>query len=84
MLQLDLTPNKIFALLDSEDDPQIPCYFPLGMQNGQIPNASITASSNFGSAYRGRLYTVEENGKPGAWVATFADPGQWLQVRMMA
>ena len=53
------------------------------MQNGQIPNASITASSNFGSAYRARLYTVEENGKPGAWVATFADPGQWLQVRMI-
>lgn len=51
------------------------------MQNGQIPNASVTASSNFGSAYRARLYTVAKDGKPGAWVAASSDSSQWLQVR---
>lgn len=57
------------------------CYAPLGMQNGQIPNASVTASSNFGSAHRARLYTVAEGGKPGAWVAAVSDTNQWLQVK---
>jgi len=71
----------LFCLSDKADEAQIPCYYPLGMQSGQIPNASITASSNFGSAHRARLHTVEEGGKPGAWVAALADSNQWLQVR---
>ena len=68
-------------LSDKENEFQIPCYDSLGMQNGQIPNASITVSSNFGSAHRARLYTVAEDGKPGAWVAALSDSSQWLQVR---
>ena len=68
------------VLSDKDNKSQIPCYDSLGMQNGQIPNASITASSNFGSAHRARLYTVTENGKPGAWVAALSDSSQWLQV----
>ena len=67
-------------LSDEDNKSQIPCYDSLGMQNGQIPNASITASSNFGSAPRARLYTIAENGKPGAWVADLSDSSQWLQV----
>ncbi|XP_078369213.1 uncharacterized protein LOC144653157 isoform X3 [Oculina patagonica] len=66
--------------VDKRNESQIPCYSSLGMQNGQIPNASITASSNFGSAHRARLYTVAEGGKPGAWVAALSDTSQWLQV----
>ena len=71
----------ISTIVSDEDNKfQIPCYDSLGMQNGQIPNASVTASSNFGSAYRARLYTVAEDGKPGAWVAALSDSSQWLQV----
>lgn len=66
---------------DKGNESHIPCYASLGMQNGQIPNASITASSNFGSAHRARLYTVVEGGKPGGWVAALSDTSQWLQVR---
>lgn len=65
-------------LSDKRNESKIPCYASLGMQNGQIPNASITASSNFGSAHRARLYTVAEGGKPGAWVAALSDTSQWL------
>ena len=66
----------------ADEPPKTPCYSPLGMQNGQIPNASITASSNFGSAHRARLHTVKEGGKPGAWVAALSDQTQWLQVKI--
>lgn len=70
-------------LSDKDNQSQIPCYDSLGMQNGQIPNASITASSNFGSAHRARLYSVAEGGKPGAWVAALSDSCQWLQVKTL-
>ena len=68
-------------LSDNDNKFQILCYDSLGMQNGQIPNASITATSNFGSAHRARLYNVAGDGKPGAWVAALSDSSQWLQVR---
>ncbi|XP_068718037.1 uncharacterized protein [Montipora capricornis] len=66
--------------IDKAHHLQTPCYSPLGMQNGQITNASITASSNFGYAHRARLHTVKEGGKPGGWVAASADNTQWIQI----
>ncbi|XP_048584007.1 lactadherin-like [Nematostella vectensis] len=53
---------------------------PLGIQNGRITDAAITASSSQDTAHRARLHTVGEHGKPGAWVAGVADLCQWLQI----
>ncbi|XP_032218080.2 uncharacterized protein LOC5517708 isoform X2 [Nematostella vectensis] len=56
------------------------CGIPLGIQNGRITDAAITASSSQGAAHRARLHTVGEGGKPGAWVAGVANLSQWLQI----
>ncbi|EDO30021.1 predicted protein, partial [Nematostella vectensis] len=56
------------------------CGMPLGIQNGRITDAAITASSFQDTAHRARLHTVGEHEKPGAWVAGVADLSQWLQI----
>ncbi|XP_019626183.1 PREDICTED: uncharacterized protein LOC109471335 [Branchiostoma belcheri] len=57
------------------------CQDPLGMENGGIPDGSITASSIWGynhEAYRARLNGV--GGRGGCWAAGTNNIGQWLQV----
>ncbi|KAK3700598.1 hypothetical protein QZH41_010513 [Actinostola sp. cb2023] len=56
---------------------------PLGMEDGRIPSASLTASSVWDanhSADRGRLNTKAGGGKTGAWSARYNDQGQYYQV----
>ncbi|XP_078606444.1 uncharacterized protein LOC144879090 [Branchiostoma floridae x Branchiostoma japonicum] len=57
------------------------CLEPMGMEDGSIPDSSITASSVYDinhKTYHGRLNTLE--GRT-AWVASITlEAGQWLQV----
>ena len=54
------------------------------MENKDIPDAQITASSEYNSsthgASNGRLYFQAGGGKTGAWTARHNNVYQWLQV----
>ena len=60
------------------------------MEDGRIPDSSLTSSSFFGSgheAYRGRLNEVPDKSGPGgvwvsagAWVAAYSDNNEWIKV----
>ena len=55
----------------------------LGMENGNIPNDAITASTELDeqhSASRARLNAKPDGEKMGAWVPLESDENQWLQV----
>ena len=57
----------------------------LGMQNGQIPDSAITASSSANAnSYApsiGRLHFLSSgSGKYGSWAAASNDQNQWFQV----
>ena len=63
--------------------PSLVCASPLGMESKAIPDAKITASSQFDknhSPQRARLGTVRSGSKIGAWSAKTNDNGQWIQV----
>ena len=61
--------------------PEIPkCMTPLGLQNGQIQNSAMTASSIACQPYFGRLWLHSGGGKTGGWCAGANDVNQWLQV----
>ncbi|XP_019624412.1 PREDICTED: lactadherin-like, partial [Branchiostoma belcheri] len=57
------------------------CTYPLGIESGAIPDASITASSTWYGVghepYRGRLNGVAGEG---AWSVSSNTIGEWLQV----
>ncbi|XP_031566626.1 uncharacterized protein LOC116301675 [Actinia tenebrosa] len=87
----DALKNKINTILDKTCKAQPPtapspeCLKkePLGMSNGGIPSASITASSQL-SKNNGpelaRLNLKQTGDKAGGWSAKYNDPEQWLQV----
>ncbi|XP_030837366.1 lactadherin-like [Strongylocentrotus purpuratus] len=56
----------------------------LGVEDGRIPDSSLTSSSIWGfahEAYRGRLNEVAVAGlNVGAWVAAFNDNNKWVKV----
>ena len=59
------------------------CLEALGMQNNQIPDAAITASTEDDSetkAHYGRLYFLSGSGRAGGWAAQSNDKDQFLQV----
>ena len=64
------------------------CLFPecidaLGMESGKISDSQISASSQRDgghAASQGRLHFQETSRKSGAWVATYRNNHQWLQV----
>ena len=67
--------NSFLTLID--------CTKPLGMENGQIRDDQITASSIYSSYYcprNGRLNFKPTTGRKGAWASVSRDLNQWLQV----
>ena len=50
------------------------------MQNGQIPDSAITASTEYYSAFNGRLHFLYSSGRVGGWVAWLNDKNKFLQV----
>ena len=62
------------------------CRSSLGMENGNITDAQITASSEWRGtghylhAYRGRLHLKAAEDMKGAWAPVRLDKDQWLQV----
>ncbi|XP_035690772.1 lactadherin-like [Branchiostoma floridae] len=56
---------------------------PLGVESGAIPDAQMTASSEYNDQHgprRGRLYTAVDGGGIGGWCAKTNDGNQWLQI----
>ena len=61
------------------------CSASLGMENGLIKNAQITASSQWDSyhaAIQARLNFKAGGGKQGGWSARWNDHSQWIQVTL--
>ena len=59
------------------------CLEALGMQNKEIPDTAITASTEDDSetkAYYGRLHFLRGRWRAGGWVAQSKDKDQFLQV----
>ena len=59
------------------------CQGALGMESGAIPDAHITASSEWDgnhAAFQGRLNFKEGGGKQGAWSSRPSDENQWLRI----
>ena len=62
------------------------CRSSLGMENGNITDTQITASSEWRTAgdylhaYQGRLHLKTAGAMKGAWAAGQSDVNQWLQV----
>ena len=72
----EMTPDfKLFNILG--------CVGALGVENGEIPDVHITASSqlddNNGAALA-RLRLKKDGPKQGGWSALYNDFGQWIQV----
>ena len=75
--QLSTLCNAIFIL-----EP-LACIAPIGMESGGIPDAQITASSEWDvnhAAFQARLQFQAGAGKAGSWSAKTNDVTQWLQV----
>ncbi|XP_041484756.1 EGF-like repeat and discoidin I-like domain-containing protein 3 [Lytechinus variegatus] len=81
--------TDVIAALNVEGKPG--CRPPLlgeglGVEDGRIPDSSLTASSFFAAdhePYRGRLNTPEDLGiTVGAWVAVKADSNKWVKVEL--
>ena len=57
---------------------------PLGMENNDIPNSAITASStwppNAHEPWRARLHNVKTSLSTGSWSAASNNVGEWLQI----
>ena len=56
---------------------------PLGMENRQIPNEAVKASSLWGSAsepWQARLNNIKKSGYAGAWCTRQNTIGQYLQI----
>ena len=65
-------------MLTTQVDPVIDCKKALGMENGEMSDDQITASSHYNENYLpsyGRLNLLGN-----AWAAKTNDPNQWLQV----
>lgn len=64
--------------------PEVPpCQIQLGIQNGQISDSSLSASSILSAAdgaQNGRLHLQVGIGLNGAWIPAINDANQWLQV----
>ena len=75
--------SSYFKLLKSGfEPPKLECQSELGMKNGKIPNAAITATSVYSQYYgpeRARLDTVKSGSYAGAWIPKANDLGQWIQ-----
>lgn len=59
------------------------CQKDLGMENGEISDRQITASSQLDASHaatQGRLNLKATGNKAGSWSALGNDPSQWLQV----
>ena len=70
--------EKEFVFLPTECRIQ-----PLGMENKEIPNGAVTASSSFGYAHepwQARLNNIARSGSVGAWSTGSNAIGQYLQI----
>ena len=59
------------------------CVSALGVENGEIPDVHITASSQLDDNNRAalaRLRLKKDGAKQGGWSALYNDFGQWIQV----
>ena len=85
MLLMCINLNFLHIGFPTPKPPQ--CMDALGMQNGQIPDSAITASSSYNAIsyapYVGRLHFLSAgSGKCGSWTAGVKNVNQWFRVDM--
>ncbi|XP_020615957.1 lactadherin-like [Orbicella faveolata] len=76
---------ELYGCSDGFPTPKPPlCLEALGMQNKQIPDSAITASSEYRSASYGRLHFLRRSWQvTGGWVAQWNDKDQFFQVNFI-
>ena len=70
--------KKVFVFLPTACPIQ-----PLGMENNDIPNGKVTASSHYGPGYepwQARLNNIQKHGSTGSWSAYQNAIGEYLQI----
>ena len=63
------------------ETPKVVCAIPLGLENGQIPDKDIVASSQYNQYYgpeRARLRKVSGGNFIGGWSPKSSNQGQWI------
>ena len=81
-VKLAINNVSFFSIGFTKPKPPV-CLDALGMQNENIPDSAISASSEYniyGKAINGRLHFLYRSGRYGAWVARLNDGYQFLQV----
>ena len=81
LVQFTMPFNCAFYRLGFEH-PKVVCVTPLGIENGQIPDSSIVASSQYNQYYgpeRARLRLVTEGSYVGGWSPKAGNQGEWIQ-----
>ena len=73
-------PSYIFCCKGFPTPKPPVCMSALGLQSGQVLDASMTASSIACQPYYGRLFLHSGGGKTGGWCAAANDVNQWFQV----
>lgn len=64
------------------EEPQVVCATPLGLENSQIPDSAIVASSKYNQNYgpeRARLRKVTQGSLIGGWSPKSSNQGEWIQ-----
>ena len=75
--------NVVFIKIGFPTPKPPVCLEALGMQNGEIRDSAITASTEYNAYYKamnGRLHFLRRGERYGAWVAKKSDAFQYLQV----
>ena len=63
-------------------NPKVVCVTPLGLENGQIPDSAIVASSQHNQYYgpeRARLRKVTRGSYIGGWSPKSSNQDEWIQ-----
>lgn len=64
------------------DPPKVVCVTPLGLENGQIPDSAMVASSQYNQYYgpeRARLRKLTQGSYVGGWSPKSSNHGEWIQ-----
>lgn len=64
------------------DPPKVVCVTPLGLENGQIPDSAMVASSQYNQYYgpeRARLRKLTQGSYVAGWSPKSSNQGEWIQ-----
>ncbi|XP_029202215.2 uncharacterized protein LOC114966489 [Acropora millepora] len=72
---------EFYGCREGFETPKVVCAIPLGLENGQIPDKDIVASSQYNQYYgpeRARLRKVSGGNFVGGWSPKSSNKGEWI------